>query len=56
MIRDAGVCQGLIVPSIAFVDRPERFNVVLFGEHLRVDLGAILRDPDVVGEIRIGRS
>jgi hypothetical protein len=55
-IRDADLCQGLIVPSVAFLDRPERFNVVLFAERLGVDLDALLRDPEVVGEVRLGRT
>src|SRR5205085_10444129 len=52
-VRETGICQGLIVPSIAFLDRPERFNVVLFVERLGVDLERLLRDREVVGEIRI---
>ena len=52
-IRAAGLCQGLIVPSMAFLERPERFNIVLFVEQLDVDLERLLTDPEVVGEIRL---
>jgi RES domain-containing protein len=52
-VRDADVCQGLIVPSVAFLDRPERFNVVLFIERLGVDLESILTDRETVGELRV---
>jgi RES domain-containing protein len=53
-VRDTGVCAGLIVPSMAFLDRPERFNLVLFVERLGVDLAALLTDRETVGEIRVG--
>ena len=56
MVRDLGVCQGLIVPSMAFLDHPERFNVVLFVEWLGVDLATLLTDREDVGEIRLTAS
>lgn len=31
-VREAGICAGLVVPSMAFRDEPARFNVVLFAE------------------------
>jgi hypothetical protein len=52
-VRETGVCQGLIVPSMAYLDRPERFNVVLFVEHLDVDLESLLTDRETVGEVRL---
>ena len=52
-IRATGLCQGLLVPSMAFLDRPERFNVVLFGEILGVELETILTDGHVAGELRL---
>jgi RES domain-containing protein len=52
-VRDSNVCQGLIVPSMAFLDRPDRFNVVLFVERLGVDLESLLTDRETVGEMRL---
>ena len=52
-LRDLGICQGLLVPSMAFPDRPDRFNVVLFCERLNSDLGSLLFDVQDVGAIRI---
>jgi RES domain-containing protein len=52
-VRDAGVCQGLIVPSMAYLDRPERFNLVLFVEHLGVQLESLLADRETTGEVRL---
>jgi RES domain-containing protein len=53
--RETGFSQGLIVPSLAFLDRPERFNVVLFVEWLGVDLETLLTDRETVGEVRMTR-
>jgi RES domain-containing protein len=52
-VRETGVCQGLIVPSMAYLDRPERLNVVLFVERLGADLESLLTDRETVGEIRV---
>jgi hypothetical protein len=52
-LRDLGICQGLIVPSMAFPDRPDRFNVILFCERLGVELGALLFDVEEVGAVRL---
>jgi len=52
-VRDIAVCQGLIVPSMAFLDQPERFNVVLFVESLGSDLATVLTDRQIVGELRL---
>lgn len=51
-IRSAGACEGLIVPSMAFLDRPERFNVVLFCEAIGPGLETVLRDPGRRAESR----
>ena len=53
LVRDTGVSQGLIVPSMAFLDQSGRFNVVLFVEWLRVGLASLLTDRQIVGEIRL---
>jgi hypothetical protein len=38
---------------MAFLDRPERFNVVLFGEQLGRDVEGLLTDRRAAGEIRL---
>ena len=55
-MRDTGVSQGLIVPSMAFLDQPERFNVVPFVEWLRVDLPSQLTDREEIGDVRLTQS
>jgi RES domain-containing protein len=52
-IRQTGVCQGLLVPSMAFLDRPERFNVVLFAEQLGRDVAELVSDPVDAGRISL---
>jgi len=53
MLRDLDICHGLLVPSMAFPDRPDRFNVVLFCERLQSDLSSFVFDVREVGAIRI---
>jgi hypothetical protein len=52
-VRDSRLCEGLIVPSMAYLDRPERFNLMLFVERLGVDLDRLLTDRETVGEIEL---
>ncbi len=52
-IREAGICDGLIVPSMAFVDRADVFNVVLFREAIAGPLTATLGEPRDVGRIEL---
>ena len=52
-VREADVCEGMIVPSMAFLERADRFNVVLFCERLGADLERILCDPEEVGRVRL---
>jgi RES domain-containing protein len=52
-IRAMGICQGLLVPSMAFLDRPERFNIVIFAEHLGRDVGDLVTDPSDIGRISL---
>ena len=52
-VREADVCEGMIVPSMAFLERADRFNVVLFCERLGADLETILCDPEEVGRVRL---
>jgi RES domain-containing protein len=55
-IREAGICDGLIVPSMAFVDRDDVFNVVLFREAITGPLGAALDEPREVGRIELSAA
>ncbi len=50
-VRDSGLCQGMIVPSMAYLDQPEQFNFVLFVERLGVDLEILLTNREAVGEL-----
>jgi len=52
-IRREGLCQALVVPSMAFVDRPDRRNVVVFSEAVDGGLQAVLSDPREIGRIRL---
>jgi RES domain-containing protein len=52
-VRETGLCQAMIVPSMAFLDRPERFNVILFVEHLGHDLDQLLGEIHEVGRLRL---
>jgi RES domain-containing protein len=52
-VRGLDLVQGLIVPSIPFLDDPSRFNVVLFVEALGSGIGGALGSATIVGSIRI---
>jgi len=52
-VRTGVQCEGLLVPSMAFLDRTDRFNVVLFVERLGVELESILCDAEEVGRLRM---
>jgi hypothetical protein len=52
-IRSARICEGVVVPSMAFLDDLERSNVVIFCELVARGLDAILRDAAEVGTIRL---
>lgn len=43
-----GSCGGLIVPSVALLDQPERWNAVVFAESLRTSSGTALRPGQMV--------
>jgi len=45
---------GLIVPSMAFLDHPERPNVVLFGDRLPGGLPACIAGWSEVARIAVG--
>jgi hypothetical protein len=54
-IRSTGATPGLIVPSMAFLDQPDRFNVVLFVELVRGGLETVVSGAQPIGEVRIER-
>ena len=37
--------QAILVPSVAFLDRPDRGNLILFAEHLPPGLDGVISDP-----------
>jgi RES domain-containing protein len=46
-------CRGLVVPSMAFLDQPERCNVVVFADALPGGLQGVVRAWDATGEVRL---
>jgi RES domain-containing protein len=49
-LRRTGAC-ALIAPSVAFLDRPERWNLVIFAESLGDQLDYALRSPGRVASL-----
>jgi RES domain-containing protein len=43
-LRERG-CKGIIVPSVAFLDQPDRWNLVLFAETLGKPLDQLIVNP-----------
>ena len=52
-VRSLGIVNGLIVPSMAFLDRMDRSNLVLFVETLPAGLAAAVGTPTTAGSIRL---
>jgi hypothetical protein len=52
--RHATPAQAMIVPSMAFLDQPDRWNVVLFLEKLPADPSSYLSSVVSVGTVRLG--
>ena len=49
-LRDAGECDGMIVPSAAFLDDPSKWNAVVFVDRLGTDLSsAVAVEAPTVG-------
>ena len=46
--RIAGTCEALLVPTVAMLDRPDRWNLVVFGDRLRRPLAVAVRPLEVV--------
>jgi len=52
-LRRTTAAQGLLVPSMAFLDNPARWNVVLFLEKLPADLGQVITvQPEGLFDLR----
>lgn len=52
-VRRSGDCEAMLVPSIAFLDRPERRNLVVFAERLNGGVTEAIGAPVQVGEVRL---
>ncbi len=50
-IRERGECDGIIVPSAAFVDDPSRWNLVVFVERLRTDVDTAIQAEGTLVEV-----
>jgi RES domain-containing protein len=55
-LRSAPGCQGIVVPSAAFLDAPDRFNLIVFIEQLDRPLAELLSDPRVIGTLSLEPS
>jgi RES domain-containing protein len=53
LVREAGICQGLVTPSVAFLDQPERSNVVIFCDGEASAIGSVLADPQPMGRLAL---
>lgn len=51
-LRASGDCDGLVVPSAAMLDRPERWNLVVFVDRLRWPLADALVIQGPVAAVR----
>jgi RES domain-containing protein len=52
VVRGTAICSGLVVPSMAFREDPERFNVVVFAEAVR-SLDDCLGEATEIGRVTI---
>jgi RES domain-containing protein len=50
-IRATGDCQGIVVPSVGFIDDPDRWNAVLFADRLGRPLESVVREAEIVGRL-----
>jgi RES domain-containing protein len=53
-IRRTTEAQGLFVPSVAMLDKLDRWNLVLFIEKLPADPARFIRRVDVAGPLSVG--
>ncbi len=52
-IRARGLCQAILVPSMAFIDRPDRHNLIVFCETIPGGLASVLSGPVEVGQVQL---
>jgi RES domain-containing protein len=52
-VRDSGDCEGFLVPSVAFLDQPWRWNLVVFVERLRAPLELAIGQAEEVGSVSL---
>ena len=52
-IRGHGLCQAILVPSMAFIDRPDRHNLIVFCETIAGGLASVLSGPVEVGQVQL---
>ena len=50
-IRESGDCEALLVPSVAFLDQPWRWNLVVFAERLRAPIELAIGQAEDVGGV-----
>jgi RES domain-containing protein len=50
-LRTADACEGILVPSVAMLDRPDRWNLVVFTDRLRRPLSNAVRPDDAVADV-----
>lgn len=54
--RASGDCDAILVPSVAFLDQADRWNVVIFADRLDGGIRAAIEDPMDVGLVEIGQD
>lgn len=52
-LRELAEIEALLVPSVAFLDQPERWNLVLYLDRLGPDMGRFVRSVREVGSITV---
>jgi RES domain-containing protein len=52
--RESGDCDAIFVPSVAFLDQPDRWNLVVFAERLNGTVDGAVGPPLEVGRIALG--
>ena len=50
-VCESGECEAVLVPSVAFLDQPERWNLVIFADRLWQAIEASVIHPTQVGSV-----
>jgi RES domain-containing protein len=53
-VRRSGDCDAILVPSVAFLDQPDRWNLVIFADRLADGVAGAIETPTDVAEIQLG--